>query len=437
MAKFILLISIFLICAGTASAQWKPLPYFTSSLLVDASFSSAESGVVAGEKGAVYKTSDSGNTWEFISPGEAYHFTSVAVASANDFYVAGYRTNDDGSGVTSLFATHDAGRTWAVINTYDVVGERCHVRLEGNKIWFLGAWKGLQRSNDGGRSWELVFKGGGTTLLADLKTDPADSSNVFIFGNVGGFATYSCLFRHTAKGSPWDGCNPFEFGGSAAFTAYDFMHDSVIVFRNNYRGFMPNDTSNILSVAYDFERDDLIPGGGTGDTIWHFKIKTVNDKIPHMVNDCKFFSLTGTGFSVEEAGGINRTDDGGKSWTRAYEGREALKVIRMLNDTTGYAVGGNGTVVKLGGSASGVPDKPEDSFQVKVYPTPATDLLTIESASYLQRASVTVLNESGQVLLTREMSGSRMQIDVGAWPAGLYVVKVEQNGRSSVNRVIK
>jgi photosystem II stability/assembly factor-like uncharacterized protein len=437
MANKIIFTAVFLTIAAALPAQWTQLPTFTSSLLLDAAFSSIEAGVVVGEKGAVYKTADGGKTWEFISPGEEYHYTSVAVASASDFYVAGYKSNDDGSGVTTLFASHDAGRTWNVINSYDVVGERCHVRLQGTTIYFLGAWKGLQRSNNGGQNWELVFRGGGTTLLADLKTDPADPSSVFIFGNVGGFATYSCLFRHTAKGSPWDGCNPFEFGGSAAFTAYDFMHDSVIVFRNNYRGFMPNDTSNILSVAYDFVRDDLIPGGGTGDTIWHFKIKTLNDQIPHLVNDCKFFSLTGTGYSVEEAGGINRTLDGGITWSRVYEGREALKAIRMLTDSTGYAVGANGTVVKLGGGTSGMPDKPEDSFQVKVYPTPATDLLTIESAGNLHQASVTVLNESGQVLLTREMNGSRMQIDVMTWPSGLYFVRVEHDGKFSMNRFIR
>jgi photosystem II stability/assembly factor-like uncharacterized protein len=423
---------------GTAPAQWKQLPPFTSSLLLDAAFHTPESGVVAGEKGAVYRTADGGNTWELISPAEAYHFTSVAVASDSELYVAGYRMNDDGSGTTSLFASHDSGRTWQTINNYDEVGERCQVRMEGDTIWFLGAWKGLQRSTDGGRNWELVFKGGGTTLLADLKTDPYDSSSVFIFGNVGGFATYTCLFRHTAQGSPWTGCNPFEFGSAAAFTAYDLRNDSVILFRNNYKGFMPDDTSNVLSIAYDFERDDLIPGGGTGDTIWHFKTRILNENIPHLVNDCKFFSLTGTGFSVEEAGGINRTDDGGITWTRVYEGREALHAIRMLSDTSGYAVGANGTVVKLGGSASGIPHYTADAPEIRIYPVPATDLVTVSITGNQQYpALVIITNESGQVLFSREMEGNRLQFDTQSWPKGLYVVRIEQNRKTTSGRFIR
>jgi hypothetical protein len=230
------------------------------------------------EKGSVYKTTDGGRSWEFISPEKDFNYTSVELISPLDFYVSGFKNLTDGSGITQLFATNDGGQTWQVINSYGEVGEPSQVRCERDNIWFLSGWRGLQKSTDKGKSWELVYKGGGTMVLTDLKTDLSNPESIFVFGTVGGFATYSTMFRHSLNGTPWELPSTFDFDNVSAYTAFDFQNDSIILFRNFYDRFMPNDTSNILSILYDFDRDDLLPGQNTGDTVWHFKIKTVNDR---------------------------------------------------------------------------------------------------------------------------------------------------------------
>ena len=350
--KKVTLLVFYLLYGGFLMAQWTRLSPFTTEKFLDVDFAGPDIGVVTGENGCVYKTMDGGHTWNLIRPDKGFHFTSVAVASDNRYYVAGFRNTIDGILSTALFVSNDGGQAWQTINIYEGVSEPCQVILVGGDIYFLGAWKGLQKSRDGGDTWELVFRGGGNVLLTDLKSDRKDSSSLFVFGNVGGFATYSSLFRHSRGTSPWNGCNPFEFGDASAYTAFDFIGDTVILFRNSFKGFMPDDTSNILSLAYDFIRDDLIPGGATGDTVWHFKIKTVSMDIPHYVTDCHFFSIDGLAFTIEQAGGINRTDDGGATWSRVYDGRDALTALCMVSDTIGYAVGENGTILKMAGGAS-------------------------------------------------------------------------------------
>jgi hypothetical protein len=431
------MLAAFLLSTCLLSAQWTKLPSFTQENLRDVDFINRDTGVAVGENGSVYKTTNGGLSWELICPEKGLIYTSVDLVSPLDFFVSGYQTFTDGSGMTELFATHDGGLTWQVINSYGVVGERSQVRCERDNIWFLGDWKGLQKSTDQGRTWELAFKGGGTTVLTDLKTDPAKPESIFVFGTVGGFATYSTMFRHSLDKSPWELPNSFDFDNASAYTAFDFQNDSIILFRNFYNRFMPNDTSNILSVLYDFVRDDLLPGQNTGDTVWHFKIKTVNDRIPHYVNDCHFFSLTGLAYSIENAGGINRTTDGGKNWTPVYGGSDPLNAICMVSDSTGFVVGDKGTVVKLGSNPAGVKNIPYNDLNVKIFPSPANDYINIETTVPAIQAMLIVLDGSGREMLTRQISGSPVRIDISGWPAGVYLVQVRQEKKITVLKFVR
>ena len=435
--KILCLFAATLLYGSILSAQWTILPSFTKETLRDVNFSGPDTGVTVGDNGAVYKTTDGGQTWEFISPEKDITYTSVDLVSALDFYVSGYKNFADGSGITELFATHDGGQTWEVINSYGVVGEPSQVRCQGDNIWFLSGWKGLQKSTDMGEHWELVFRGGGTTVLTNLKPDPTNPESIFVCGTVGGFATYSTMFRHQENGSNWELPNSFDFDNVSAYTAFDIINDTLILFRNNYNRFMPNDTSNILSYLWDFVRDDLLPGQATGDTVWHFKIKTVNDEIPHYVNDCHFFSLTGLGFSIENAGGINRTTNGGITWEQVYSGTEPLNSICMVTDTSGYVVGEKGTVIKLGSHSSGLPDYPNNSLNVNIFPSPATNRITIEREGNSSPATLIIVNGSGQSMITRQINGSKVNIDISPWPAGIYFVTVRQDQKIAVQRIIK
>ncbi len=431
------LLVTFLLTGCLLTAQWTKLPSFTQENLHDVDFISRDTGVTVGENGSVYKTTDGGLSWEFIGPEKEFNYTSVDLISPLDYYLSGFKNLPDGSGITQLFATGDGGKTWQVINSYGEVGERSQVRCGGDTIWFLSGWKGLQRSTDQGRTWELAFKGGGTMVLNNLKPDPANPESIFVFGTVGGFATYSTMFRHSLNGTPWELPSTFDFDNVSAYTAFDFQNDSIILFRNFYDRFMPNDTSNILSILFDFDRDDLLPGQNTGDTVWHFKIKTVNDKIPHYVNDCHFFSLTGLGYSIENAGGINRTTDGGKSWEPIYRGAEPLKAICMGLDSTGYVVGGKGSVIKLDTRPTPVVNFPDNDLHVKIFPSPATDRINIEITDPAKPAMLIIIDGSGREMLTRQIYFSQAQIDISRWPAGVYYVSVRQEKEVTVKKIVR
>ncbi len=79
--------------------------------------------------------------------------------------------------------------------------------------------------------------------------------------------------------------------------------------------------------------------------------------------------------------------------------------------------------------------------QLKVYPNPATDWLTIE-LRLRQAASVSVhiYNLLGKVVWQQKTDGKTLtvdeRIDVSAWPKGIYILKVELLGENRMFRIV-
>ncbi|MEM9984550.1 MAG: T9SS type A sorting domain-containing protein, partial [Bacteroidota bacterium] len=76
--------------------------------------------------------------------------------------------------------------------------------------------------------------------------------------------------------------------------------------------------------------------------------------------------------------------------------------------------------------ATGIRD-PEEP-QVKVFPNPATDLLTIESA--LPGMSVAIYDLQGRELLTQVLSQSQTSVDLSFLTRGLYVMVISGAGQA-------
>lgn len=428
---------LLVLSGGIVSAQWTKLPLFTSNDLLDVDFPDPGLGVVVGTKGAAYLTSDGGSTWIDISPEKDINFTSVEVVSSDVIFISGYKYIPEGGGITKLFATQDGGKKWDVINSYDGAAERTMVRCSDKSLFLAGAWKGLQRSVNEGTSWDLLYKGGGNIILDQLEFDASNPRSIFVFGNIGGFFTYSSTFKHADKDGRWYSCDAASFGSSAAFTSAHVMNDTIILFQNFFKSWMPNDTNNISLMAFDFVKDDVIPGGGTGDTVWHFKTKILNRDIRHYVSDCHFFSNTGPGFSVDMVGNINKTKNGGIDWEQVYTGRDTLNSLCMISETDGYVVGNKGTVVKLGSTQGIGNESAGEKWNFTVFPNPARDKITLSARQEFTQGSVRILGQTGQEFLTCPLKGNSIELDISGLASGVYYVVLSRERKIETVPLIK
>ena len=71
---------------------------------------------------------------------------------------------------------------------------------------------------------------------------------------------------------------------------------------------------------------------------------------------------------------------------------------------------------------------------VNIYPNPTHGKITIE---YTANGHFSILNLSGQELITRQITEPRTQIDISRLPGGIYIVKVTDEKTVMVQKIIK
>jgi len=141
--------------------------------------------------------------------------------------------------------------------------------------------------------------------------------------------------------------------------------------------------------------------------------------------------------SVGGGGTILRSADGGMNWTKMNSTSKELLHSVCFSEGTGYAVGGNMTILKVSLNTS-LPSLNGPDEHVKLYPNPVKNLVTIETNGLLPSAyHFSVYAISGQKMLHRTIIDKQVQLDVSHLPSGIYLVKVGNEQFSGQYRLIK
>jgi hypothetical protein len=83
----------------------------------------------------------------------------------------------------------------------------------------------------------------------------------------------------------------------------------------------------------------------------------------------------------------------------------------------------------------GASSRPElNGLAVALYPNPASDVVTLELTETSARAQVAVLDLQGRILLQKEAVGVST-LEVSALTPGIYLVRVQADGRQGVRRL--
>lgn len=149
--------------------------------------------VISGGPGSgLYKSTDSGETWEKMKAGlpEEMGKMSIAVARSNSEKVYALIESDSNKESRGLYVSNNAGKSWSQVTNEPRLVQRAWYYIElfidpknENTIYVLSA--PALRSNDGGRTWETLSGTHGD--FHDLWINP-DNPNNFIISNDGGSA---------------------------------------------------------------------------------------------------------------------------------------------------------------------------------------------------------------------------------------------------------
>jgi len=185
---------------------------------------------MAAVNGGVWKTTDSGNTWNPIfddQPTGSVGAIAVAPSDPNILYVGsgeGLQRPDLSTG-DGVYKSTDAGKTWKHLGLRDAQQitailvdprdpNRVFVAAEGHP-YGSNAERGVFRSTDGGQSFQKVLYKDENTGAADLAFDPANSQTIYavlwaarvapweIRSGESFIAAGSGLFKSTDGGNTW------------------------------------------------------------------------------------------------------------------------------------------------------------------------------------------------------------------------------------------
>ncbi len=149
--------------------------------------------VISGGAGSgLYKSTDSGETWQKMTEGlpEEMGKMAIAVSRSNPEKVYALIESDSNSEKRGLYVSNDAGKKWSQVTNDNRLVQRAWYYIElfvdpknENTIYVLSA--PCLRSNDGGRTWETLPGTHGD--FHDLWINP-DNPNNFVISNDGGAA---------------------------------------------------------------------------------------------------------------------------------------------------------------------------------------------------------------------------------------------------------
>jgi hypothetical protein len=93
------------------------------------------------------------------------------------------------------------------------------------------------------------------------------------------------------------------------------------------------------------------------------------------------------------------------------------------------------TVMKYDSIYVGVKGLQKSKFSL--YPNPATNKITIEISVNSASTQLSIMNLSGEQLITRQLTEPKTQVDIGSLPTGVYFMKLTGDKTVEVRKLIK
>ncbi len=209
--------------------------------------------VISGGPGSgLYKSVDSGETWEKMTEGLPTKMgkMAIAVSRSNSEKVYALIESDSNEDERGLYVSNNAGKSWSQVTNEPRLVQRAWYYIElfidplnENTIYVLSA--PALRSNDGGKTWETL--GGTHGDYHDLWINPTNSNNMVISNDGGAAITFN-------KGKIWSSQATMP---TAQF--YRINVDNLFPY-NIYGGQQDNSSVKIASREFG--------SGGIGTSSW-------------------------------------------------------------------------------------------------------------------------------------------------------------------------
>ncbi|MES2774092.1 MAG: T9SS type A sorting domain-containing protein [Bacteroidota bacterium] len=352
--------------------------------------------------GGIFHTTDAGLTWEHTDSGQLFNNNSIPRFVHFKDKNHGVAMGDPNGGYFEVYITNNKGKKWKRVQVSKLpapltneIGWISGYAVVGNTIWFGTSMGRMYKSVDFGENWtvhivdplpgtyvnEIAFLDDGLTGVAHLR----GRSRTFVFSTTDGGLTWTNYFQP----ANWKNSRMTAVPGTRAFVS-TAVH--------------PNPMFQGSAVSYD--------AGQTWTEIEKDASKAV----------CRFFDAH-TGYA------------GGFFQTTPFQGG-------IFKSQIDFQINGdhdnNTQAQNSGGVQDLVSEKRDVADLVKVYPTPARDIINISLEGQLAGTTsvIRIISLDGKVVETRRVKASGLvQIDIHKLAPGMYVLRVE-SANQTVSKTI-
>ena len=419
MKKFYIIL-IVLFAVNNVNAQWVPQNSGTTYGLKSVYFKDANSGIAVGDSGSILKTTDGGTNWVPQNSGTLHSLSSVYFIDD----MTGYAVGDSGT----ILKTTDGGTNWVPQNS----GTKYYlssIHFPAADIGFIAGYGGedtikIFKTDNGGVTWIEKYSNYVSSYWGGFLNEihfPDVNTGYAVGGYYGG--SYPRIFygsrilKTTDGGATWTNTNL----GVAVPLSSVFFTDANTGYIVGILGTIKKTTDGGMNWLSQFS--------GTAANLFSV-----------------FFLDANTGYVVGDYGVIRKTTDGGTNWLSQDSNIPGwLSSVHSPGVDTGYVVGINGTILKTtngGGYPLGVYNQPSTTSTLKIYPNPSSTEVTIETSPtptipISTGSHLSIMNFIGQEIITRQITGVKMLIDICNLPNGVYFVRMTNDRTVKVGKIIK
>lgn len=158
----------------------------------------------------------------------------------------------------------------------------------------------------------------------------------------------------------------------------------------------------------------------------------------YFVNDTIGWIGVGEAETFDPYGAIYFTNDGGENWLLQQNFESAILDIQMLNQDTGWAVGGdfiynttNGTLIV------GIEEESKEQDFFTIIPNPTNGIFTINTNNKLSIINYQLTDITGKEILNLTRRQVPLQIDISSQPSGVYFITFQYYINNKINFLTK
>lgn len=371
---------------GTTWSNYSP----TYDIINELHFTDANNAYMKTDRGGFFKTSNAGDSWDKVQypPHQSYSH-KFSFLNENVGYSIGAN-----QGV--VYKTTNGAQSWVASPVIQYEPLYAVSFLNENVGYVSGGYdtsnKGIYKTVDGASTWQKISNMG-------------FSSFKFFNNNVGyGVVSGSLgkLYKTLDGGITWNIC----LNEDISSIYYDILNENQIFLQgDNGNFFKSNDGGNtwtkLQTPSYGFD-----------------KIKFVNQNTGYVANKKMVY----------------KTQDGGNTWNMILNNNYDFDIITLeVGGDYLYLSGNGGRVYKYSLSFLSASEVGVNSNNIKIYPNPATDYVTVSSKKKIKE--IKLIDISGKTLKTVINTS---QINVSEYHPGMYFMEIILGDNTKqVTKIIK